>query len=88
MDLVDALSSNNTAKSGVDLTLNPKFQRTYTALNKVVAVECLSGKQIARLAAKGSASQLPRPWERYLPSVLNKSIIPAAVQRDMVRIIR
>ncbi len=40
------------------------------------------------LAAKDLVSQLPRPWERYLPSVLNKLITPAAAQRDMSRIIR
>jgi len=39
-------------------------------------------------AAKGLVSQLPRPWERYLPSILNKLITPAAAQRDMSRIIR
>ena len=39
-------------------------------------------------AAKDLVSQLPRPWERYLPSVLNKLITPAAAQRDMSRIIR
>jgi hypothetical protein len=39
-------------------------------------------------AAKDSVSQLPRPWERYLPSVLTKLMTPAAAQRDMGRIIR
>ena len=39
MDLVDALSSNTTAKSVVELTLKPQFRRTYSALNKAVAVE-------------------------------------------------
>lgn len=52
MDLVDALSSNTTAKSVVELTLNPHFRRTYTALNKALAVECLREQQMARLAAK------------------------------------
>jgi hypothetical protein len=52
MDLVDALSSNTSAKSVVELTLNAQFQRTYTSLNKAIAVECLSDKQIARLAGK------------------------------------
>jgi hypothetical protein len=36
--------------------------------------------------AKELTSQLPRPWERYLPSVVNKLITPAATQRDMSRI--
>jgi hypothetical protein len=39
-------------------------------------------------AAKDLVSQLPRSWERYLPSVLNKLGTPAAAQRDMSRIIR
>ena len=39
-------------------------------------------------AAKELVSQLPRPWERYLPSVVNKLVTPAAAQRDMGRIIR
>ena len=39
-------------------------------------------------AAKDLVTQLPRPWERYLPSVLNKLVTPAAAQRDMGRIIQ
>ena len=39
-------------------------------------------------AARDLVSQLPRPWEDYLPSILNKLITPAAAQRDMSRIIR
>ncbi len=62
MDLVDALSSNTTAKSVVELTLNPQFQRTYTALNKAIAVECLSEKQIAQFAAKTIESQQTRKF--------------------------
>jgi hypothetical protein len=50
MDLVDALSSNTMAKSVVELTLNPHFRRTHTALNKALTVECLSEQQLARLA--------------------------------------
>ena len=52
MDLVDALSSNTTAKTVVELSLNPHFRRHYSALNKAVAVESLSDQQLARLAAK------------------------------------
>ena len=52
MDLVDALSSNTTAKSVVELTLKPQFRRTYSALNKAVAVESLSDKQLAGLASR------------------------------------
>jgi len=64
MDLVDALSSNTTAKSVVELTLNPQFQRTYTAMNKAITVECLSDKQIARLAVK--AIDPPQARKFYL----------------------
>jgi hypothetical protein len=39
-------------------------------------------------AAKDLVTQMPRPWERYLPAVLNKLVTPAAAQRDMGRIIR
>jgi hypothetical protein len=34
------------------------------------------------------ASDLPRPWERYLPSAVEKQPTPAMVLRDMSRIIR
>jgi hypothetical protein len=36
VDLVDALSSNTTARTAVELALNPHFRRHYTALNKAV----------------------------------------------------
>jgi len=81
MDLVDDLSSNTTAKSVVELTLNPQFQRTYTALNKAITVECLADQQIARLAAKtieppqtrkfylfgADVTSSPRPYAETLP---------------------
>lgn len=80
MDLVDAISSNTTSKSVVELSLSPQFQRSYTAMNKAIAVECLSGKQIARLAAKTisppearkfylmgtDVTSSPRPYARTL----------------------
>jgi hypothetical protein len=52
MDLVDALSSNTTAKTVVELSLNPHFRRHYSALNKGVAVDSLSDLQLARLAVR------------------------------------
>jgi hypothetical protein len=64
MDLVDALSSNTTANSVVELTLRAEFQRTYSALNKAIAVSSLSDKQIAGLAAKTIAS--PKARNFYL----------------------
>ena len=45
MDVVEALSSNTTAKSVVELTLNPQFQRTYRALNKAIAVDKAPAKE-------------------------------------------
>lgn len=62
MDLVDALSSNTTAKSVVELTLNPQFQRTYSGLNKAVAVNSLGDQQLARLAAKTIAARQERKF--------------------------
>jgi len=38
--------------------------------------------------ARDLVTQLPRPWERYLPAVLNHRVTPAIAQRDMGRIIR
>ncbi len=64
MDVVDALSSNTTARSVVESTLNPQFQRTYSALNKAIAVDSLSDKQLARLAAKTIAA--PKDRKFYL----------------------
>ena len=52
MDLVDALSSNTTAKTAVELTLNPHFRRHYSALNKAIQVDSISDEQLSRLAAK------------------------------------
>ncbi len=43
MDLVDALSSNTTAQSVVELSLNPAFRRGYSALYKAVAKAELAG---------------------------------------------
>lgn len=52
MDLVDALSSNTTARTAVELTLNPHFRRHYTALNKAMRVSSISDEQLSRLAAQ------------------------------------
>lgn len=81
MDLVDALSSNTTAKSVVELTLSPQFRRTYSALNKAIVVNSLSDRQLARLAAKtivspqerkfyligADVTSNPRPYAETLP---------------------
>lgn len=38
-------------------------------------------------AARDLAVNLPRPWERYLPSSVNGHVTPSVVQRDFTRII-
>ena len=60
MDLVDALCSNTTAKTAVELTLNPHFRRPYSALNKAVQVHSISDEQLSRLTAK----MMEAPGER------------------------
>jgi len=64
MDLVDALSSNTTAKTAVELTLNPHFRRHYSALNKAVAVSLLTNRQLADLASQKVSA--PRKRKFYL----------------------
>ena len=63
MDLVDALSSNTTAKTAVELTLNPHFRRHYTALNKAVKVDVLSKQKLAELARLTMAAP-SHAWSR------------------------
>jgi hypothetical protein len=52
MDLVDAISSNTSARSVVELSLNPHFRRHYTALNKAVNVNALPKQKLAELASQ------------------------------------
>ena len=49
MDLLDALCSNTQAKSVVELSLNPAFRRSYTALYKGIDEAELAKEAIARL---------------------------------------
>lgn len=81
MDLVDALSSNTTARTVVELSLNPHFRRHYTALNKAVAVSALTDAQLAGLACQSidapvkrkfhllgtDVTSNPRPFAETLP---------------------
>jgi len=60
MDLMDALSSNTTAHTVVELTLNPHFRRHYSALNKAVQLNSISDKQLSRLTGK----MMDAPHER------------------------
>lgn len=81
MDLVDALSSNTTARSAVELSLNPHFRRRYTALNKAVVVDALPDRKLAGLACQAigtpdkrkfhllatDVTSAPRPFADTLP---------------------
>ncbi len=62
MDWVDALSSNTTARSVVQLSLNPHFWRHYTAQNKAVTVNALPNQQLARLACQTLGAPLKRKF--------------------------
>ena len=62
MDLVDALSSNTTAKTAVELSLNAHFRRHYTALNKAVTVDALPDQQLAGLACQTIGTSLKRKY--------------------------
>ena len=57
---MDALSSTTTARTAVELTLNPHFRRHYSALNKAVRVNSISEAQLSRLTAK----MMEAPCER------------------------
>src|SRR6266545_4251311 len=60
MELVDALCSNDSARSVVEYSLTPCFRRTYTTLYKALAEWSWDERQLARLLAPC----LPRPRER------------------------
>ena len=62
MDLVGALSSNTTAKTAVELSLNAHFRRHYTALNKAVTVDALPDQQLAGLACQTIGTSLKRKY--------------------------
>ena len=62
MDLMDALSSNTTAKTAVELTLNPHFRRHYTALNKAVVVNAVPDQKLADLACQTIGAPIKRKF--------------------------
>jgi len=64
MDLTDALSSNTTADTVVEFTLNPHFRRHYSALNKAVQLKSISDKQLSRLT--GKMMDVPRERQFHL----------------------
>jgi hypothetical protein len=62
MDLVDALSSNTTARTVVALSLNPHFRRHHTALNKAVTINALKDQQLAGLACQTLGAPIKRKF--------------------------
>jgi hypothetical protein len=60
MDLVDAISSNISTRTVVELALNPLFRRHYTAIFKAISSSAFDDQQLARLAGP----TLPQPQKR------------------------
>lgn len=60
MDLLDALCSNQSARSTVELSLSPHFRRSYSALFKAIAAFDMDDTELAHLAAP----HLPAPQTR------------------------
>lgn len=82
MDLMDALSSNTTASTAVELTLNPHFRRHYTALNKAVRVNSISDKQLACLTAKMMETPHARQFHLLGTDVTSRPRPYAATLKD------
>lgn len=82
MDLLDALSSNRTARSPVELSLNPLFRRDYSALYKAIEQFNFNPNDTSDL---GEDAGLPKDVERLTkkPSLQQviAEIIPTPVQR-------
>ena len=64
MDLMDALSSNTTAHTVVELALNPRFRRHYSALDNAVQLNSISDKQLSCLT--GKMMHVPRERQFHL----------------------
>jgi hypothetical protein len=82
MDLVDAISSNTTARSVVELSLNPHFRRHYTALNKAVKVDVLSKQKLAELARLTMAAPSQRKYHLLATDVTSAPRPFAETLRD------
>ena len=74
MDLVDAICSNQTARSTVELSLNPLFKREYSALYKAIA-------QLIRCDSTISRTQSYKQWYQSILLSLS-SLIPKPQTRD------
>jgi hypothetical protein len=88
MDLLDALSSNQTARSPVELSLNPLFRRDYSALYKAIEKFNFSRDCALSTGEGNHPTQEAEPIKRQ-PALLSliTEVIPAPVQRDFTRII-
>lgn len=62
MDLLDALCSQTTARSPVELCLSPYFRRGYSALFKALAAAAIPDRDVARLAAPYVPQPQARPF--------------------------
>jgi hypothetical protein len=62
MDLLDALSSQNKARSVVELSLETCFRREHTSVFKAIA--CCSPKWMSKSLAQLASPYLPRPQRR------------------------
>lgn len=74
MDLLDALSSNQQARSTAELCLSPLFRRNYSALYKAIE-QCLSS------TSNEASSRLRQQQQQSLLEVI-ASVIPSPKQRD------
>ncbi len=86
MDLLDALASNSSARSPVELSLSPLFQRDYSALYKAIAEaipglgedpnDCQRDQQVQQLL-KVIAQVVPQPQKRPF-QLLGLDVTPVA----------
>ena len=67
MDLLDALCGNSLARSVVELSLNPGFQRDYNSLYKAISEH--HPEQALINLAELAAPHLPSPWKGKFGSV-------------------
>lgn len=83
MDLLDALSSNQAARSPVELSLNPLFRRDYSALYKAIEQfnfnpDCTPGTGEGNRSTE--ETEQIKKQQALLPLITE--VIPAPVQRD------
>jgi hypothetical protein len=57
MDLLDALSSNTTARSVVELRVNPLFRRTYSSVHDAITQVCIPANKASRIQERQELEQ-------------------------------